>query len=91
MIFEWDSVKSAKNMRERGLPFEVGVAVFDSPTLEVPDTRYNYGETRIKAVGIVRGIVLVCVYNDRGETRRIISLRVANRKERNAYRSAHPG
>jgi uncharacterized DUF497 family protein len=91
MIFEWDPAKSAKNMRERGLPFEVGVAVFDNPTIESPDTRHNYGETRIKAVGIVRGIVLVCVYNDRDETRRIISLRVANRKERNAYRAAYPG
>ncbi|HEY8949927.1 MAG TPA: BrnT family toxin [Rhizomicrobium sp.] len=91
MIFEWDSAKSAKNLRERGLPFDIGMAVFDNPTMETPDTRYNYGEARIKAVGIVRGIVLVCVYNDRGETRRIISLRVANRKERNAYRSAYPG
>lgn len=91
MMFEWDSAKSAKNARERGLPFEIGAAVFDNPTLEVPDARYNYGETRIKALGIVRGLILVCVYNDRGDIRRIISLRVANRKERNAYRSAYPG
>jgi uncharacterized DUF497 family protein len=91
MIFEWDSAKSAKNLRERGLPFDACTAVFDSPTIEVPDARHNYGEIRIKAIGIVRGIVLVCVYSDRGETRRIISLRVANRKERNAYRAAYPG
>jgi len=91
MIFEWDPAKSAKNTRERGLPFEVGIAVFDNPTLEAPDDRIDYGETRIKAIGIVRGVVLVCVYNDRGEVRRIVSLRVANRKERNAYRAAYPG
>jgi hypothetical protein len=91
MIFEWDFAKSAKNVRERGLPFEIGAALFDHPTIEVPDTRYNYGEARIKAVGIVRGIVLVCVYNDRDGIRRVISLRMANRKERNAYRAAYPG
>ena len=91
MIFEWDAAKSARNTRERGLPFEIGVAIFDHPTIEIPDTRYNYGEARIRAIGIVRGIVLVCVYNDRGEIRRIISLRMANRKERNAYRAAYPG
>lgn len=91
MIFEWDAAKSAKNTRERGLPFEVATAIFDNPTLETPDTRYSYGEIRIKAVGIVHGIVLVCVYNDREDVRRIVSLRVANRKERNAYRAAYPG
>lgn len=84
MFFEWDSAKSAKNLRERGLPFEVGIALFDAPTLESPDER-------IKAIGIVRGVVLVCVYNDKGDVRRIISLRVANRKERYAYRAAYPG
>ena len=88
MIFEWDPAKSAKNARERGLPFDVAMAIFDSPTLEAPDERYEYGESRIKALGIVRNVVLVCVYNDRGPVRRIISLRVANRKERNAYRAA---
>jgi len=91
MIFEWDPAKSAKNTRERGLPFEVGAAVFDNPTLEAPDDRIDYGEVRIKAIGIVRGVVLVCVYNDRDEVRRIVSLRVANRKERNAYRASYPG
>ena len=90
MIFEWDAVKSAHNARQRGLPFEVATAIFDSPTLEIADNRRDYGEARIKAVGIVRGVVLVCVYVDRAGRRRIVSLRAANRKERNAYRSAYP-
>jgi uncharacterized DUF497 family protein len=89
MVFEWDPAKSAKNARERGLPFEVGIAVFDNPTIETVDDRFDYGETRIKAIGIVRGIVLVCVYHDRDGIRRIVSLRVANKKERNAYRAAY--
>jgi hypothetical protein len=89
MIFDWDSAKSAKNVRERGLPFEIGIAVFDNPTIETTDNRFEYGETRIKAIGIVRGVVLVCIYNDHDGVRRIISLRVANRKERNAYRAAY--
>lgn len=91
MIFEWDAAKSAKNTRERGLPFDAAMSMFDRPTLEAPDERYEYGERRIRAIGIVRGVVLVCVYNDRGPARRIISLRVANRKERDAYRAAFKG
>jgi uncharacterized protein len=91
MIFEWDAAKSAKNARKRGLPFELGAAIFDGPTLEHPDKRFDYGESRIKAIGSVRSVVLVCVYSDRREARRLISLRLANRKERNAYHKAFPG
>jgi len=92
MIFIWDPAKSAWNARERGLPFDVAMAMFDSPTLETPDTRFGYGEVRVKAVGTVGDAVLICVYTDvRPDLRRIISLRAANRKERNAYRQAYPG
>ncbi|HXL98437.1 MAG TPA: BrnT family toxin [Rhizomicrobium sp.] len=91
MIFEWDAAKSARNARERGLPFDVAMAIFDRSTLEAPDVRRDYGESRIKAVGVVQGVALVCVYSDRNAVRRIISLRIANRKERHAYRAAYPG
>ncbi|MBI1774506.1 MAG: BrnT family toxin [Proteobacteria bacterium] len=90
MIFEWDAAKSRVNAKARGLPFEIAVAMFDAPTLEVPDRRQQYGELRVKATGIVRGIVLAAIYTDRPGARRIISLRVANRKERHAYRAAYP-
>ncbi|HWA90234.1 MAG TPA: BrnT family toxin [Rhizomicrobium sp.] len=90
MIFEWEAAKSARNARERGLPFEVAMAVFDGPRLESPDDRRDYGERRVRAIGLVRNVALVCVYSDRDEARRIISLRVANRKERHAYGEAYP-
>jgi uncharacterized DUF497 family protein len=41
------------------------MALFDNPTLETADLRFDYGEKRIKTIGFVRGIVLVCVYSDR--------------------------
>ena len=91
MIFEWDELKSHGNARDRLLPFDVAAAMFDGPTLEMTDTRREYDEVRMKAIGVVRGICLVCVYTDRGDVRRVISLRLANRRERNDYRTAHPG
>jgi uncharacterized protein len=90
MIFEWDEEKSARNPRQRGLPFAIATAIFDGPTLEQTDRRRDYGELRIKATGEVEGRVLVCVYTDRGDYRRIISLRAAKRKERDAYHQAFP-
>ncbi len=91
MDFEWDRAKSERNKRERGLLFELGVLLFDSPVIERVDERRNYGEIRVRALGVVGGVTLHCVYTQRGEVRRIISLRYANRKERDAYRATYPG
>jgi uncharacterized DUF497 family protein len=91
MVFEWDEIKSLANAETRGLPFEIAMALFDGPTLESPDRRRDYGERRIKAIGRVAGQVMVCMYTDRSDARRIISLRVANRRERDAYRAAYKG
>ena len=91
MVFEWDEMKSLINARTRGLPFEIAMALFDGPTLETADRRRDYGERRIKAIGRAAGQVMVCVYTDRSAARRIISLRMANRRERDAYRAAYKG
>ena len=90
MIFEWDEAKSRRNAVDRHLPFDLAVALFGGPTLQTIDSRRDYGETRIKAIGAVRGVCMVCVFTDRGEIRRVISLRLANRRERDDYRAAHP-
>jgi uncharacterized DUF497 family protein len=90
MQFEWDDRKSARNALERGLPFEVAMAMFDGPTLELEDDRQDYGERRVIAFGAVGGRVLACVYTDRDGARRIISLRAAKRSERDEYRAAYP-
>ena len=45
----------------------------------------------MQAIGMVGGLILLCVYTDRGTVRRIISLRHANRRERDAYRAGEGG
>ncbi len=78
-------------MIERRLPFEAAVVMFDGPTFEMIDARRDYGEIRVKAIGVVNGRYLACIYTDRADIRRIISLRMANGKERDDYRAAYPG
>ena len=68
--------------------FELAIELFDGFVTEQIDTRRDYGETRMKAIGRAGGRTLACVYTDRGRIRRIISLRCANRKERDGYRKA---
>lgn len=55
-------------------------AIFIGPTLEAEDNRRDYGEVRVQAIGNARDDILSVVYSDRGEVRRIISARLANRK-----------
>jgi uncharacterized DUF497 family protein len=84
MQFEWDPAKAERNRLERGLPFELATRLFDGPVVEATDPR-DWDETRIKAIGVIDGREYVVVYVDRGERRRIISLRDAAAKERRLY------
>lgn len=66
---------------------------FDSPTVERADTRRDYGERRVIALGKAQDIALTVVYTDRAEAsgevnRRIISARKSDRHEREAYKKA---
>ncbi len=87
MDFEWDQGKSERNLRERGFGFDSAALIFDGPVLETIDTRKNYGEVRVKAIGAAGGEIIVVIYTDRGDVRRIISSRPANRQERATWRS----
>ena len=85
---EWDEAKSEANRRRWGFGFDVAALVFDGDTLEWDDTRKDYGEKRIIALGKVRDRCLVVVYTWRKGVRRIISARKANKGESIAYQKA---
>ena len=87
-MFEWNDAKSRKNLRKRGFDFAFAARVFDQDVLEHEDTRRDYGEPRLVALGDIDGEVFVVVYTWRGTSRRLISARRANRRERHAYRQA---
>lgn len=82
MEFERDPNKSERTYARRGFDFAFAADIFTGPTAEVVDARHDYGEARVQAIGRTAGLALVVVYTDRGDVRRIISARVANKKER---------
>ncbi len=87
MVFEWDPDKSNATYAAQGFDFAFAVGILAGPTIEVADARRDYGEVRIPAIGETAGMALVVVYTDRDDMRRIISARVANRKERTQWLS----
>ena len=68
--FTWDPRKNATNARRHGIAFEDAKHIFDGPTVEREDDRFDYGETRVYAIGLVNGIEITVIYTDRGNDER---------------------
>ncbi len=86
MTYVWDLRKNRRNVRLHGLAFEDAVRIFEGRTLEQLDDRFDYGEARIYAIGVVNGIEITVICTDVSETeRRIISAWKAERHEKEAY------
>ena len=85
MKIEYDPAKSAKNARERGLPFEL-VEQFDWVTAEFSeDVRFSYPERRMVAVGFIGARLHFICFAQLDDVIRVISFRKASRKEIREY------
>ena len=86
MRHSWDPRKNRRNLVRHGISFEDAVRIFDGPTLERVDDRFDYGEVRVYAIGIVNDLEITVIYTEVSETeRRIISAWRAVKHEREAY------
>lgn len=88
MDFEYDEDKRHKNIEKHGIDLLYGALIFEGPTVESPDTRQDYGEDRITAIGLVGDLCIVTVYVRRGEVIRLISTRKGGRRDRRKYEKA---
>jgi uncharacterized protein len=90
MQFEWDAEKAAANSRKHRVTFEEGETVFRDPfSLTFPDLDHRHGEHRYIEIGLsARGRLLIVSYTERQGRIRIISSRIATRKERRRYEEA---
>ena len=85
MSYEWDERKRRANVRKHGIDFIDVPEVFDGNVLLIPDERFHYGEPRFIALGILKSVVVVVAYTERGENIRIISARKATKNEQIYY------
>ena len=81
MRITYDPAKREQTLADRGLDFEDSTLVFSGVTVEVEDTRKNYGERRIICYGTLAGRVVVVGYTPRGTVRHVFSMRKANSRE----------
>jgi uncharacterized DUF497 family protein len=86
MRYTWDEEKDRRNIALHGGAFEDAQRIFEGPTVEKIDDRFDYGEVRVYALGIVNGLEFTVVYSDRDDgERRIISAWRAEPHERRYY------
>jgi uncharacterized DUF497 family protein len=74
MSITCDPDKRAHTLRERGLDFEDAPIVFAGLTVDIEDTRQDYGETRMICYGKLEGRLVVIGYTPRGADRHIFSM-----------------
>ena len=85
--FTWDSVKKALNADKHGVTFEEAVEALSDPLAQtVLDHRHPAEELRYVAVGQTRTSKLLTVgFADYGDIIRIITARMATKRERRIY------
>ena len=94
MVFEWDDNKNAVNIVKHGIDFETAAYVFaDEQRIIRYDESHSLYENRYTTIGSINAMitVLVVVYTENDETVRIISARLANKKERKEYYDCQKG
>lgn len=85
--FEWDSGKNERNRQKHGVSFELACEVFaDEFALYRKDAFHNEGEERYQIIGATLSgeLLLLVVFTERTRTR-IISARLAERREKKLY------
>lgn len=85
MHYEWDESKRAANLAKHGMDF-IDAERFEWATaIEAMDNRFDYGEERWVALGLIGNRLHVLIYTRRKKSIRLISLRRANSREREYY------
>ena len=87
MKFEWDLEKARLNRAKHDVSFEEAATAFGDPlSVTISDPDHADEEDRFILLGQTHaGRLVVVVLTDRGDKVRIISARLATRRERRAY------
>jgi uncharacterized protein len=87
MKFEWDESKKISNIKKHGISFEEAKTLFDNPLAVIfDDPQHSIDEIREIIIGHSnQNQLLVVVFTESSGVIRIISARLATRRERESY------
>lgn len=86
-FFTWDEKKAESNLKKHGVSFEEAMTVFLDPlAYAFEDESHSVRERREIMIGYSGAFrLLVVSFTQRGDTFRIITARLATKKERKEY------
>ncbi|MBF0132111.1 MAG: BrnT family toxin [Magnetococcales bacterium] len=87
MKITFDPTKDNANKEKHGVSLALATDLEWNWMMATQDTRHPYGEIRMVGYAPLGKRVFCVVFTDRGEERRIISLRKANDREVSSYAS----
>ena len=87
LLFEWDPNKAKLNIETHGMAFDEASTAFRDPlSRTIEDPLHSEGEDRFALIGrSIEGRLLIVVHTERDDRIRIISARLATKKERFTY------
>jgi len=83
--FTWNPKKRLTNLKKHGLDFTDAKRVFSGHTLTRLDHRFAYDEARFSTMGLLGDVVVVIAHTETDDEIRVISMRKAERHEREKY------
>ncbi len=87
--FEWDEGNQSKSLEKHGITSQETEETFSRDKLVIPDQRHSKAELRFGMYGQTNtGKILFIAFTIRNKRVRIISARLANKKERKTYEQA---
>ena len=81
MEIEFDPDQRDATLRERGLEFRDAPIVIDGNSVTLTDDRFDYGEVRKVSFGWLDEQAVAVVWTQRGDVKRIISMRGMHEEE----------
>ncbi len=84
---EFDPIKDIANQAKHGISLQAAAAFEWDTAIEREDDRFDYGETRFVAIGMINTTLYVMVFTSgsNDDTVRVISLRRAKKQEARYY------
>ena len=90
-VFEWDSAKATKNLKKHLVTFEEATSVFADPFAKITEDGVYSSHLELREIIVgesIKGRLLVVAFMERETCIRLISARLATKRERKQYEEA---
>lgn len=80
--FAWDEIKRAEVYKKHGVDLLEAALIFENDVLEKEDTRRDYGEQRMIALGMSEGEIYIVIYTRRDNVYRLTTAWKGGQRDR---------